>query len=499
MPANVITVLPDEPIGTIRPELHGQFAEHLGGCVYGGLWVGPDSAIPNDAGLRLDVLRALQRIRVPVLRWPGGCFADDYHWADGVGPVASRPRRFNAWWGHDVEDNRFGTHEFLRLCQLIGSKPYLAGNVGTGTPAELKDWVEYTCFPGDTTLARRRATDGHAAPYDVRYWGVGNESWGCGGSMTAAEYAGQYARFATYLNTFTRPPTHLPLYLIAAGPDRNNLDWTREFFTTLANRRPGDTAIHGYGAHYYAGSAGTATEFTADQWYHLLHNAVGVEQLIVEQRALMNEMPAARHVGLILDEWGTWHPPTLGKWVNHLWQQNTLRDALVAALTLDLFNRHADKLVMANIAQVTNVLQAMVLTDGDRMALTPTYHVFDLYKHHQAGTSLRTVVTCGEVRFAKGNAVAKLPILSASASVKAGQLTLSVVNVHTSWPIQATLDLSGRTLADVTIDTLTDDDLTAHNTFDAPDRLTPRRAAPHDAMTHSFPPASVTVIRGRLA
>ena len=496
MPASAITVLPDEPVGLIRPELHGQFAEHLGGCVYGGLWVGPDSTIPNDAGIRLDVLWALQRIHVPVLRWPGGCFADDYHWADGVGP--NRPRRVNAWWGHDVEDNAFGTHEFLRLCRLLGAQPYLAGNVGSGSPGELKDWAEYTCFAGDTTLARRRGADGHPEPYAVRYWGVGNESWGCGGSMTAAEYAGHFNRFSTYLATFARPPTSMDLCLIAAGPNRNDLDWTAAFFTRLAQQR-GDAIVHGYGAHYYAGSAGTATDFTADQWYHLLHNAAGVEPLIVQQRALMDTLPVAKHVGLMIDEWGTWHPPTAGRGVNHLWQQNALRDAVVAALTLDTFHRHADKLAMANIAQVANVLQAMVLTDGDRMTLTPTYHVFDLYQHHQGGTSLRTNVTAGEVRFVKESAVAKLPILSASASVKAGVLTLSVVNVHTAWPVEATLDLSGRTLADVTVDTLTDDDLAAHNTFDQPDRLIPRRTTPPFDGTHTFPPASVTVIRGRLA
>ena len=495
MPANAITVLIDEPIGTIRPELHGQFAEHLGGCVYGGLWVGRGSPIANDDGLRLDVLRALQRVRVPVLRWPGGCFADDYHWADGVGPVATRPRRFNAWWGHDVEDNTFGTNEFLRLCDKLGAHPYLAGNVGSGTPAEMKDWVEYCNFPGDTTLARRRAADGHPAPYGVRYWGVGNESWSCGGNMTPEEYAGHYNRFAAYLSTFTREPTRMPLYLVACGPNRNDLDWTRRF---MAKAGGGDWAMHGYSAHYYAGTAGTATEFAADQWYHLLHSATGVEQLVVDQRAALDAFPRGKAVGLILDEWGTWHPPVTGRPGNHLWQQNTLRDALVAALSLDLFHRHADKLVMANIAQVANVLQAMVLTDGDRMTVTPTYHVFDLYRHHQAGTSLRTAVTSGEVRFAKDDAVAKLPTLAASASVKDGWLTLSVTNVHAAWPIEAAVDLAGRSLADVTVDTLTDDDLTAHNTVDAPDRLTPTRATPPFTGTHTFPPASVTVLRGRL-
>ena len=495
MPASALRVLLDEPIAVIRPALHGQFAEHLGGCVYGGLWVGTGSSIPNDGGLRLDVLRALQRLHVPVLRWPGGCFADDYHWADGVGP--DRPRRVNAWWGHDVDDNAFGTGEFLRLCALLGADPYLAGNVGSGSPGELKDWVEYTCFSGDTTLTRRRAAHGHPGPYPVRYWGVGNESWGCGGSMTAAEYAGHYNRFSTYLGTFARPPTRLPLYLIAAGPNRNDLDWTRDFFTRLAAHR-GDALIHGYGAHYYAGTAGTATDFTVDQWYHLLHNAVGVEQLITDQRALMDTLPIAKDVGLILDEWGTWHPPTPGSPANHLWQQNTLRDAAVAALTLDAFHRHADKLAMANIAQIANVLQAMVLTDGDRMVLTPTYHVFDLYQPHQGGTAVRLAVTTGEVRFAKDDAVAKLPILSGSASVKDGWLTLTVVNAHATWPVEAAIDLAGRSLADATVTVLADDDLTAHNTVDAPDRLVPTTAAAAFTGVHTFPPASVTALRGRL-
>ena len=497
MPANAVRVLLDElPIGRINPELHGQFAEHLGGCVYGGLWVGRNSAIANDGGIRLDVLRALQRLRVPVLRWPGGCFADDYHWTDGVGPAAARPRRFNAWWGHDVEDNGFGTHEFLRLCQLLGAQPYLAGNVGSGTPAEMKDWVEYCNFAGDTTLAQRRAADGHPEPYAVRYWGVGNESWSCGGNMTPEEYAGHYNRYAAFLSTFTREPTRMPLYLVACGPNRNDLDWTRRFFARLPVG--GDFALHGYSAHYYAGTAGTATDFNADQWYALIHSATGAEQLIVDQRAALDEFAIGKNVGLILDEWGTWHPPTPGRVANHLWQQNTLRDAVVAAVSLDSFHRHADKLVMANIAQVANVLQAMVLTDGDRMAVTPTGHVFDLYQHHQGGTAVRAEITCGEVRFAKDDAVAKLPILSGSASVQGDWLTVSIVNVHTSWPIETTLDLAGRTLAEVSVATLADDDLTAHNTVDAPNRLVPRTATPKAVDAWTFPPASVTVIRGRL-
>ena len=506
MSSNKLTVLLNEPIATIRPELHGQFAEHLGGCVYGGLWVGEDSKIPNDGGLRLDVLNALKKLSIPVLRWPGGCFADDYHWEDGIGPRADRPRRFNSWWGHDVEDNSFGTHEFLRLCKLLGARAYLAGNVGSGTPREMKQWVEYCNFSGDTTLVRRRKTNGQIDPFDVIYWGIGNESWGCGGSMCPEDYASAYKRFSTFVSTFCREPTRMPLQLIACGPNGNNLDWTRRFFKKAGNFG-NDCQIHGFAAHYYSRdwtkpiSTGTATEFTQDQWYELLKLGTAAEQLILDQRACLDEFDPQRKIGLILDEWGTWHPPTPGMPLNHLWQQNTLRDALLAAMTLDTFNKHADKLIMANIAQVVNVLQAMVLTEGDRMLRTPTYHVFDLYQSHQGGTSVRVEASSKEVRFAAGDAMETMPTVSASASIKNGWLTLSVVNIHTRFPAEMEIDLRGRKVGDVTIDVLSHDDLAAHNTFESPDELVPRRemmASPGSAWTQAFAPASVTVIRGRV-
>jgi alpha-N-arabinofuranosidase len=506
MSSNKLTILLNEPIAKIRPELHGQFAEHLGGCVYGGLWVGEDSKIANDGGLRLDVLHALKKLSIPVLRWPGGCFADDYHWEDGIGPKADRPRRFNAWWGHDVEDNSFGTHEFLRLCKLLGAKAYLAGNVGSGTPREMKQWVEYCNFSADTTLVRRRKANGQPDPFDVIYWGIGNESWGCGGSMCPEDYASAYKRFATFVSTFCREPTRMPLQLIACGPNGNNLDWTRRFFKKAGNFG-NDCQIHGFAAHYYSRDwtkpigTGTATEFTQDQWYELLHLGAAVEQLILDQRACLDEFDPQRKIGLILDEWGTWHPPTPGTPLNHLWQQNTLRDALLAAMTLDTFNRHADKLIMANIAQVVNVLQAMVLTDGDRMVRTPTYHVFDLYQSHQGGMSVRVETECKEVRFAAGEATAVMPTVSASASVKDGLLTLSVVNNHTRFPAEMEIELRAGRLGDATIDTLTHEDLTAHNTFDAPDAVLPicdRMVPPGSQWVQTFAPASVTVIRGRI-
>ena len=500
MPAAKLIIHLDEPIGTIRPELYGHFAEHLGGCVYGGLWVGETSSIPNDAGLRLDVLQALRRLHIPVLRWPGGCFADDYHWEDGVGAPSERPRRFNAWWGHDVDDNAFGTHEFLRLCELLGAKPYLAGNLGSGSPREMKQWVEYCNFTGDTTLVRRRRANGSAEPFNVQYWGIGNESWGCGGSMCPEDYAGFYKRFATYLGTLTRPPTRMPLTLIACGPNGNDADWTRRFFRKAGpppSAGGGDWMLHGIGAHFYAGTAGTATEYDVDQWYTLLHRALQVEQLILDQRAVLDEFDPQRKIGLLIDEWGTWHPPAPGDAANHLWQQNTMRDALVAALTLNVFNTHADKLLMCNIAQVVNVLQAMVLTDGDRMLLTPTYHVFALMRPHQGGTAVRVSCDARPVKFASGEEMATLPGLHASASVNDRTLTLSVVNPHASLPVEADLLLRPGGGGAWTARTLAHAELSAHNTFEQPTMVEPTDLVSLGAgspLRHSFPPASITVL-----
>ncbi len=488
MPTGAITICLDEPGAYINPNLYGHFAEHLGACIEGGLWVGEGSPIPNIGGIRRDAVEALRAIHPPVLRWPGGCFADDYHWEDGVGPRAQRPRRVNIWWGQAIETNAFGTQEFVQLCRLIGAQPYVCGNVGSGSPRELRDWVEYCNFPGDSTLALRRAADGSPAPLEVRYWGVGNENWGCGGNLGPEEYAVQYGRFATYLHDLGETP----LYLIACGPNGNNPEWTRRFFERLGGFR----RLHGFAAHYYCGTAGTASEYTTDQWYELLARSLRVEELITEQRALMDRYDPGRAIGLIVDEWGAWHPPTPGRNPHHLWQQNTIRDALVAALTLDAFNRHAAEVVMANIAQVANVLQAMVLTEGEHLITTPTYHVYDMYQAHQGGTGLRAAFEAPDIAFAVEGHEQRLPGLVGSASLKGATLTLSAANPHAEAPLEVTVQLRNGRAREGAVTTLAAPDIHAHNTFEEPEAVHPhstRLAVSGSAWRHTLPPASVTV------
>jgi alpha-N-arabinofuranosidase len=493
---SLVTVCLDEPLARIHPNLYGHFIEHLGHCVDGGIWVG-DCDIPNIQGIRADVVAALKKIRPSVLRWPGGCYADTYHWRDGIGPRESRPRTVNLWWGQTVEDNQFGTHEFIQLCRLIGAEPYFGGNVGSGTPREMSDWVEYCNYPGDSTLARERAANGSAEPLGVRYWGVGNEAWGCGGKFCPEDYAAEYKRYANFLHDLGGTP----LQLIAVGPNSNDLDWSERFFKKLGSFR----RVHGFAAHYYVwnGDAryGTATEFTREQYYGMLHKGLGVEQMLVEQRQLLDRFDPQRQIGLILDEWGMWHPPTAGQNPKFLWQQNTMRDALAAAMSLDVFHRHADKLVMANIAQMVNVLQALLLSEGEKLITTPTYHIFDLYQGHQGGQAMRIDCAAPAISFSLGEVQGSVPRLSGSASVKNNTLTLSLVHSHDSEPLDATLQLRGGTFGELQVAELLAEEVHAYNTFAAPNRVKPRRSVLRlsgEQWHYTFSPASVTVFTAPL-
>jgi alpha-N-arabinofuranosidase len=434
---------------------------------------------------------------------------------DGIGPRDQRPVRVANRWGADErESNAFGTHEFLDLCRLVGAEPWINGNLGGGTPRELSEWVEYCNYAGTTTLTQRRVANGAAAPFGVRYWGIGNESWECGGKFRPDSYADEYKRFESH---FPRFHNQAP-FLIACGPDGNKphetTAWTAGFFQRLREWRW--PRIHGYDAHFYtwnvswnirAGQvemqtlAGSATDYTVDQWYQLLAASLEIEDLILQQRALLDEVDPERAIGLVIGEWGVWHPPTPGQ--PPLWQQSALRDGLITALTLDVFHRHADKVVMATLAQTVNVLHALILTDGERLVRTPSYHVFDLYQGHRGGQSLRVDFAAEEISGAAPNAEQALPMLQGSASMKGSTLTLSVVNLHSENPVDAEITIDGGTAGEVAVAWLSHDDLRAHNTFDQPNTVILRRATqavpPAGPWRHTFPPASVSVFTVRLA
>ncbi len=508
-----ITVHLQQPIATIQPQLHGQFIEHLGTCIYDGIWVGEPSPIPNINGIRRSVVEALQRIRPPVIRWPGGCFADGYHWEDGIGPRDQRPVRVaNRWGADELEPNSFGIHEFLELCRLVGAEPWLNGNLGGGTPSELSAWVEYCNYPGGTTISQQRVANGAPEPFGVRYWGIGNESWDCGGKFRPDSYADEYKRFESH---FPRFHNQAP-FLIACGPDGNkpaeNIAWTEGFFKRLREWRW--PRIHGYDAHFYTWNmrwhgwpiqvesiAGTATDYTAEQWYQLLAASLEIEDLILQQRALLDDVDPDRAIGLVIGEWGVWHPPTPGQ--PPLWQQSALRDGLIAALTLDVFHRHADKVVMATLAQTVNVLHALLLTDGERVVLTPSYHVFEMYQGHRGGQSVRVEFAAESIRIAASDHEQHLPLLQGSASVKDGLLTLSVVNLHADEPVEATIRIAGADAGATDVATLSHTDLRAHNTFDQPAMVVSQRetlpAVPPGPWRHTFAPASVNVFTVHLA
>ncbi len=482
-----------DPIAVINPNLYGHFAEHLGRCIYDGAWVGEDSPIPNTGGFRNDLIAALRKLKPPVIRWPGGCFADDYHWQDGIGPQKDRPRRINIHWGEVIETNQVGTHEFVQFCRLVGAQPYFCGNVGSGTTRELRDWVEYCNFPGDSSWARLRSANGSPEPFQVTYWGVGNENWGCGGNFSPEDYGTEFRRYASFMRGFGGKH----LVLIACGSPGNDVEWTNRFFRKLNKDYWAFNNIHGYACHYYCGTAGTATEYTTDQWYQLISQGLQMEPLVVQQRAAMDAYDPQRRIGLIVDEWGAWHPVEKGTNPAFLFQQNTLRDALVAATTLDIFNRHADKIVMGNIAQTINVLQAMVLTQGEKMLVTPTGYVYEMYSPHQGGQALRTMLETEPVPFKRREKDESVPLLAGSASLKGKTLFTTLTNAHAASPVEVKMSLLGGASVQGATARLLTGEIHAHNTFDRPEALIPQ-SMPLQASGSSFalllPPASVAAI-----
>ena len=489
-----VTVCLNHSRGVIAPEIYGHFCEHLGGVFYDGLWVGPDSPIENIHGFRKALVDSFRKICPPVLRWPGGCFAETYDWRDGIGPREKRPRRLNWWYNNDgrVESNQVGTHEFIDLCRLVGAQPYFAANMTSVTPLHIRDWMEYCNMPAhETTLADERAQNGDEQPFGVRYWGIGNENWGGGGNMTAEMCAREFMRCATVCRSVPGQKA-----LVACGANGHDVAWTREMMRTMHAKGCMPEALS---VHYYCGTAGTPQEFTESQWYELLRKADFMRRIVDDHRAAMDEFDPERRVSLFVDEWGCWHQegtgPSKGK--NLFEQQSNLRDAVVAALTLNLFNNRCDVVGMSNVAQLCNNLHTLYLASGEHFLETPTYFVYDLFKAHQGARQLETLVDCGCAGPDDGEA--PLCQVSASASqAQDGSVTLTLANLSVTDSADVRLDaLGGALTGTAEISTLCAADPHTCNTFENPHAVRPVREsrpfAPGD--TIRLPAASVVSVR----
>jgi len=460
---NRIVVKTQDGTVKISRHIYGHFSEHLGRCIYGGYWVGEDSPIPNVRGIRKDVIAALKKIKIPNLRWPGGCFADEYHWKDGIGPRSERPKMINTHWGGVTEDNSFGTHEFLDLCALLDCEPYICGNVGSGTVQELSQWIEYCNFDGVSPMADLRKKNGRGDPYSVRYWGIGNENWGCGGNMTPEFYADNYRRYATYARTYG----DAKLYKIACGSPGEDFNWTRVLMEKAGKHMDG-LSLHNYTVTGDWSHKGSATEFVETEWLLTMKKAGRMEELVQKHSKIMDEFDPEKKVGLIVDEWGTWFNVEPGTNPGFLYQQNTVRDALVAGIHFNAFNNHAERVHMANIAQTINVLQSVILTEGPNMVLTPTYHVFDMYKVHQNAVKLPVYVESETIR--------DFAAVSASASIDSeNKLHISLTNADPVKQQSAAIELRGWNIGvstEIKGQIVTSDRMQDHNTFAKPDTVT---------------------------
>ena len=476
-----LTVTQEAAGPRIEPTIYGQFVEHLGSGVYGGLWVGPDSKIPNTRGWRNDVTAALRKLKVPVVRWPGGCFADDYDWRDGIGDPAKRPVRVNKNWGNVLENNSVGTHEFMDFSEMLGADVYLAGNMGSMPPRAMAQWLEYMTSDSQSTLAQERRRNGRDKPWKVKYFGIGNESWGCGGSMRPEYAANVHRQYATFLRA--------PVTRVASGDGEGN-DEVTEVMMARAQGSMDALSLHYYTVPNGWDHKGAATGFDALGWAKMLQTAMGMEGRIARTSQIMDKHDPQKRVALFVDEWGTWHDAEPGTNGAFLYQQNTLRDAMVAALTFDIFHRHTERVKMANIAQMVNVLQAMVLTDGDKMLLTPTYHLFDMYQPFQGATPLKTTLQTPNYR--QGDIVLPAVDVSVARGVD-GATYIALVNLDPQHPARVQTNLSqpakGRILSATAMD--------AHNSFDHPATVLP---TPYTAalvggrLTLDLPPKSIVVV-----
>lgn len=476
-----------DTIGKINPEIYGHFSEHLGRCIYDGIFVGEDSDIPNIKGIRKDIIEAFRNIKLPVLRWPGGCFAEDYHWKDGIGPKTQRKKIVNTNWGGVVEDNSFGTHEFMELCSLVGCKPYINLNLGAGTVVEMAEWIEYITSDADSPMANLRRKNGQDEPWKLEYIGIGNENWGCGGNMRPEYYADLYRQYQTFCKNYSGNK----LYKIACGPNSSDYNWME-----VMMKRLDPNVVNGIDLHYYTmpyfPNKDSATKFDDKQYYDTIEAAYFADELITKHTEIMNRYDPENKIGLIIGEWGCWHEVEPGTNPAFLYQQNTMRNALVAAIELNIFNNHSKRVVMANLAQTVNVLQSIILTEGERLVKTPTYHVFDLYKEHQDATAVYCFVE--DVRAGLDKPV---KMISGSASVKDGAMTITLSNCSLTEDAEIECDISYFNFKNASAKILTND-ARAYNDFDTPDRVNIRdyhinKAG--DNLSFILPPCSVISIQ----
>jgi alpha-N-arabinofuranosidase len=482
---------PDTSV-TISRHIYGHFAEHLGRCIYDGFYVGEDNVkIPNTNGVRNDVVAALRKLNIPNLRWPGGCFADTYHWKDGIGPKADRPTIVNTWWGGVTENNSFGTHDFLNMCELLGAEPYLAGNIGTAGPQELIDWVQYVNHDGKSPMADLRRENGREKPWNVKFWGVGNEAWGCGGNMTPEYYANEYRKYATFMTDWSNSSK---VFRIASGANSADYNWTEVLMKNIPLQMLEGVALHHYSVIDW-GKKGPSTNFTEEQYFTTMKRALFMEELVNKHSAIMDKYDPKKKVALVVDEWGGWYEVEPGTNPGFLYQQNTMRDAMIAGTSLNIFNNHSDRIRMANLAQVVNVLQSVILTNEEKMILTPTYHVMEMYKVHQDATLLPLAIKSND--YTLGNE--KLPAVSGSASrAKNGATNVTLVNIDAKKVQEITINLDGGQFKTVNGRVLTSKSLQDHNTFEKPNVIAPATfkgaSVKGKTLTVKLPPFSVVAL-----
>lgn len=489
---NTISVNLSSPQQTINRNIYGHFAEHLGRCIYGGFYVGENNTtIPNTNGVRNDIIAALKKLKVPNLRWPGGCFADTYHWKDGIGPKDKRPSIVNKWWGGVTEDNSFGTHDFLNMCELIGAEPYFSGNVGSGTVQELADWVQYVNHDGVSPMAALRKQNGREKPWKVKLWGIGNEAWGCGGNMRAEYYADIYRKYATFMTDWDNSGG---MMRIASGASSDDYKWTETLMKNIPVNMLGGLAMHHYTVLDW-NKKGSAVDFTEEQYFKSMKIALFMDSLIINHSAIMDKYDPQKKVALVVDEWGGWYDVEPGTNPGFLYQQNTMRDAMIAGVTLNIFNNHSDRVRVANLAQAINVLQAVILTDKEKMILTPTYHVMEMYNVHQDASLLPVFVKSDA--FKLGNE--SLTSVSASASKDKNNIVhISLVNIDDKNAKPISLTLEGNTYKTISGRILASPKINDHNTFEQPEKIKPvvfnGAKLKDNVITVQLPAASVLVL-----